>query len=200
MILELDSSDEVYIQISCEPSARMELNHYFRFRPKNYQFMPMFRAKKWDGYVYLFNYDSGKIYSGLKQEIKRFAKDREYQIKDNTTDPYEPLTNQEYLNFLTSFPCEYKLRDYQSVAIRHAIDNKRCLLLSPTASGKSLIIYYLIRYYFPKKTLIIVPTLSLVSQMYSDFDVYAKTDKSFNVVNSVHKIFGGQEKIQTNQL
>ena len=73
MILELDSSDEVYIQISCEPSARMELNHYFRFRPKNYQFMPMFRAKKWDGYVYLFNYDSGKIYSGLKQEIKRFA-------------------------------------------------------------------------------------------------------------------------------
>ncbi|MDP7366212.1 MAG: DEAD/DEAH box helicase family protein [Candidatus Pacebacteria bacterium] len=194
MILELDSSDEVYIQISCEPSARMELNHYFRFRPKNYQFMPMFRAKKWDGYVYLFNYDSGKIYSGLKQEIKRFAKDREYQIKDNTTDPYEPLTNQEYLNFLTSFPCEYKLRDYQSVAIRHAIDNKRCLLLSPTASGKSLIIYYLIRYYFPKKTLIIVPTLSLVSQMYSDFDVYAKTDKSFNVVNSVHKIFGGQEK------
>ena len=73
---------------------------------------------------------------------------------------------------------EYQLRDYQSLAVRHSIDKKRCVLLSPTASGKSLIIYYLIRYYFPERSLIIVPTLSLVSQMYSDFEAYAKKDKN----------------------
>ena len=192
MELEINSVDNVYIQISCEPSLKMELNHYFRFRPSNYQFMPMFRARKWDGYVYLFNNDNGKIYSGLKQEVYRFANDREYKIKDYTVSKYQQITNEDYFQFLTSFPCEYKLRDYQSSAVRYAIDKQRCLLLSPTASGKSLIIYYLMRYYFPRRTLIIVPTLSLVNQMYSDFDAYA--DKDFEVKNHVHQIYGGQEK------
>ena len=88
----------------------------------------------------------------------------------------------------------FQIVDYQSLAVRHSIDNKRCVLLSPTASGKSLIIYYLIRYYLPEKALVIVPTLSLVSQMYSDFEAYAKIDDTFVVEESVHKIYGGQEK------
>jgi superfamily II DNA or RNA helicase len=190
----MEKDTEVFVRLICEPHVKMELNHYFRFRPKGYQFMPMFRRKKWDGYVYLFNMDSNRIYYGLIPEIKRFSNDREYEIIDNTGDILEPISNDEYFNFLTSFPCEYKLRDYQSLAVRHSIDKKRCVLLSPTASGKSLIIYYLIRYYFPEKSLVIVPTLSLVSQMYSDFEAYAKADKTFEVENFVHKIFGGQEK------
>ena len=192
ILMEKDS--EVYVRLICEPGVKMELNHYFRFRPNGYQFMPMYRRKKWDGYVYLFNMDSHRIYAGLKPEITRFANDREYKIIDNTGDTLEEISNDDYFNFLTSFPCDYKLRDYQSFAVRHSIDKKRCLLLSPTASGKSLIIYYLIRYYFPEKSLIIVPTLSLVSQMYSDFEAYAKKDDSFEVEKLVHKIFGGQEK------
>ena len=192
ILMEKDS--EVYVRLICEPGVKMELNHYFRFRPNGYQFMPMYRRKKWDGYVYLFNMDSHRIYAGLKPEISRFAVDREYELIDNTEEIIESISNEDYLKFLTSFPCEYKLRDYQSLALRHSIDKKRCVLLSPTASGKSLIIYYLIRYYFPEKSLVIVPTLSLVSQMYSDFEAYAKADKTFEVEKFVHKIFGGQEK------
>ena len=190
----MEKDTEVYVRLNCEPGVKMELNHYFRFRPNGYQFMPMYRRKKWDGYVYLFNMDNHRIYYGLKSEIKRFADDREYNLIDNTGDNFEVISNEDYFKFLTSFPCEYKLRDYQSFAVRHSIDKQRCLLLSPTASGKSLIIYYLIRYYFPEKSLIIVPTLSLVSQMYSDFEAYAKADKTFKVEKFVHKIFGGQEK------
>ena len=192
ILMEKDS--EVYVRLNCEPGVKMELNHYFRFRPNGYQFMPMYRRKKWDGYVYLFNMDNHRIYYGLKSEIKRFADDREYNLIDNTGDNFEVISNEDYFKFLTSFPCEYKLRDYQSFAVRHSLDKRRCVLLSPTASGKSLIIYYLIRYYFPEKSLIIVPTLSLVSQMYSDFEAYAKADKTFEVEKFVHKIFGGQEK------
>ena len=190
----MEKDTEVFVRLICEPHVKMELNHYFRFRPNGYQFMPMYRRKKWDGYVYLFNMDSHRIYAGLKPEISRFAVDREYELIDNTEEVIESISNEDYLKFLTSFPCEYKLRDYQSLALRHSIDKKRCVLLSPTASGKSLIIYYLIRYYFPEKSLIIVPTLSLVSQMYSDFEAYAKKDDSFRVEENVHKIFGGQEK------
>ncbi len=190
----MEKDTEVFVRLICEPHVKMELNHYFRFRPNGYQFMPMYRRKKWDGYVYLFNMDSHRIYAGLKPEISRFAVDREYELIDNTEEIIESISNEDYLKFLTSFPCEYKLRDYQSLALRHSIDKKRCVLLSPTASGKSLIIYYLIRYYFPEKSLVIVPTLSLVSQMYSDFEAYAKKDDSFRVEENVHKIFGGQEK------
>jgi superfamily II DNA or RNA helicase len=192
ILMERDT--EVFVRLICEPHVKMELNHYFRFRPNGYQFMPMYRRKKWDGYVYLFNMDSNRIYAGLKPEISRFAGDREYELIDNTGEILEPISNDDYFKFLTSFPCEYKLRDYQSLAVRHSIDKKRCVLLSPTASGKSLIIYYLIRYYLPEKALVIVPTLSLVSQMYTDFEAYSKADNTFEVENFVHKIFGGQEK------
>ena len=195
MEILMEKESEVYLKLSCEPGIRMELNQYFRFRPKNYQFMPMFRRRKWDGYVYLFNFDNGRIYYGLKKEVQRFVNDREYKLIDQTNDPLEIISNEKYYEFLTSFPCQYKLRDYQSNAVRHSINERRCVLLSPTASGKSLIIYYLIRYYYPKKSLIIVPTLSLVSQMYTDFQSYA--DKNFEVENLVHKIFGGQEKETT---
>ena len=189
----MEKENEVYLRLSSEPGVKMELNQYFRFRPKNYQFMPMFRRRKWDGYVYLFNNDNGRIYYGLKREVQRFASDREYELLDQTNDPIQKISNEDYYEFLTSFSCEYKLRDYQNNAIRHSINEKRCVLLSPTASGKSLIIYYLIRYHYPEKSLIIVPTLSLVSQMYSDFESYA--DKGFEVEKFVHKIFGGQEKV-----
>ena len=192
MQILMEKENEVYLRLSCEPGVKMELNHYFRFHPKDYQFMPMFRRRKWDGYVYLYNINNGKIYYGLKNRVQRFASDREYELIDKTNDLIEHISNEDYLKFLISFPCEYKLRDYQNAAIRHSIDNRRCVLLSPTASGKSLIIYYLVRYYFPRKSLIIVPTLSLVSQMYSDFESYA--DKSFEVEKFVHKIFGGQKK------
>jgi len=67
-----------------------------------------------------------------------------------------------------------KVRDYQIDAVHHAISRGRALLVSPTASGKSLIIYSLVRYYHMMglKTLILVPTTSLVEQMYSDFEDY----------------------------
>jgi superfamily II DNA or RNA helicase len=76
------------------------------------------------------------------------------------------------------------------------------LLLSPTGSGKSLMIYALVRYYLDiipkdKKILIVVPTTGLVSQMYSDFSDYA--DKSnWNPEEHCHSIFAGQDK-QTNK-
>ena len=54
----------------------------------------------------------------------------------------------------------FAIRDYQLNAINHALTQQRALLLSPTASGKSLIIYIIIRY-LNLKTLILVPTTSL---------------------------------------
>ena len=85
-----------------------------------------------------------------------------------------------------------KPRDYQYAAVYSAIKNNRKLLLSPTGSGKSLMIYALVRYYCAtrKKTLIIVPTTSLVEQMVNDF-----CDYGWNADDHVHKIYGGKDKV-----
>ena len=65
-----------------------------------------------------------------------------------------------------------KLRDYQIDAIEYVLSHIGTLLFL-LLSGKSLIIYSLVRYYkmMGLKTLILVPT-SLVEQMYSDFEDY----------------------------
>lgn len=196
----IEKENEVYIRLLGEPSVLMELNYYFRFRPHNYQFMPLYRAKKWDGYVYLYNMNNNRIYAGLKSHVKQFAEDRSYEVIDNSHEKSKKLIMKEFEIFLNAIPCDLKPRDYQLMAIKHAIDNKRALLVSPTGSGKSLIIYYLIRYFHAKKVLLIVPTISLVSQMFDDFENYAKADKNFIVADNVHTVFGGQEKLSDKRI
>jgi superfamily II DNA or RNA helicase len=88
------------------------------------------------------------------------------------------------------------VREHQRKAFIHAIQNRRALLLSPTASGKSLIIYLLFRQlldYQNLKGLIIVPTTSLVEQLYSDFEDYS-SHNGFNVEENVHRIYQGKDK------
>ena len=92
--------------------------------------------------------------------------------------------------FVRSLRLPYRIRDYQLRGLYQAIKYNRKLLLSPTGSGKSLIIYTLVRWHRLKKReiLIIVPTISLVSQLENDFKEYGWN------VRDVHKIMGGEEK------
>jgi superfamily II DNA or RNA helicase len=73
------------------------------------------------------------------------------------------------------------------------------LLLSPTGSGKSLIIYLLARFYLEeqdKKLLIIVPTISLVAQMTKDFEDYGLDSNDA----AVHQIMAGHSKETDNRI
>jgi superfamily II DNA or RNA helicase len=94
----------------------------------------------------------------------------------------------DYINSITSF----SPRDYQIEGVYDALRHNRKLLISPTASGKSLMIYSVVRYYSDKqqKILLIVPTTSLVEQMYKDFQDYGWDAESY-----CHKIYAGREKI-----
>jgi superfamily II DNA or RNA helicase len=86
----------------------------------------------------------------------------------------------------------FPLRDYQYEAFSWGVERKRATFVSPTGSGKSLIIYILMRWYLQKhdkKVLIIVPTTSLVEQLYKDFQDYG-----FRSDDHVHKIYSGKDK------
>ena len=151
--------------------------------------MPAVRNKFWDGKIRLYNTMTGLTYAGLVQNISKFAKSRNYEVE---VDPDLIHTYQITDDLVKSFLeyCKLKItpRDYQIEAFRHAVSKNRAVFLSPTASGKSLIIYLITRYY-NEKTLIVVPTTSLVSQLATDFAEYG-----FDSGSKVHSIYAGQDK------
>ena len=197
--IHISKLNEVYLQVKCDnPGICYELVQYFTFEVPGHKFMPAYRNKMWDGKIRLFSDKTGKIYVGLLSYIKEFC-DRneiEYVIADDVDDT-DNLDIEKVKDFVKSLKPQSKgklleIRDYQLDAIQCALSNHRGMLVSPTASGKSLIIYALIRFYNyllkDKKILILVPTTSLVEQMYSDFIDYGWDDKY------LHRIYQGHEK------
>lgn len=193
-VLEISKIDEAFIKVSCDPSISYELNDYFTFEVPGAKFMPMFRNKVWDGKIRLFNLMSGTIYYGLLERIKVFGAERGYSISYKSDFTKAPVAEKTIRSFLNEIDLTIEPRDYQIEAFRYAVNSERAILLSPTASGKSLIIYLLTRFY-NAKTLIIVPTISLVSQLISDFESYG-----FNSTDNCHGIYSGRDKVTNKQI
>jgi superfamily II DNA or RNA helicase len=158
--------------------------------------MPAVRNKFWDGKIRLFNTMTCLLYAGLNPYVKKFCVDRGYEYEEDdcfAANEFSVAEANEFIKTL-NLPEKYQPRDYQLDAFVYAVRNRRALMLSPTASGKSFIIYLLTRYY-NARTLIIVPTTSLVSQLASDFGDYG-----FDADNGVHRIFSGQDKQSNRQI
>lgn len=169
--VKIKKLNEVYNKIECEPGVAYELNDYFTFDVPGAKFMPTFKNKVWDGKIRLFNLMSCTLYSGLNRYVEEFCKARKYEVDYETDFSSFEFSIVEAKKFVASLETTFKPRDYQLDAFVHAVRERRALLLSPTASGKSFIIYLLTRYY-NVKTLIIVPTTTLVHQLASDFEEY----------------------------
>jgi superfamily II DNA or RNA helicase len=191
-LVTIERVNELYVRVRAEPSTKMEMSSYFEFEVPGAKFSPAFRNKVWDGKIRLFNYMTGLIYAGLIPHILKFCNDRDYECEvDAALRNEENVQDTAGFDLAKEFDSSYEPRAYQNEAIVHAIKNHRSLLLSPTASGKSFIIYLLSRYHVEqdRKVLIVVPTTSLVSQMTSDFIEYNK-----NRPLDIHQIMGGIDK------
>jgi len=177
----ISKKNEVYLILSdLTDSEKQELNSFFTFEVPGHKFMPMFRNRMWDGKIRLFSPSTGEIYVGLLSYIKKFCDSNKISyIIEKGVENDRSIDRQVVRNYIKSLKPKsagksLKVREYQIDAVHHGIAMDRALLVSPTASGKSLIIYSLVRYYhmMSLKTLILVPTTSLVEQMYSDFEDY----------------------------
>ena len=199
-MITVTKKDECHILIDTDPSTAKEIVEFFTFEVPGAKFMPAYRNRMWDGKARMFNMYTRELYVGLLDYLVEFCEQLEYKIdiqidkvgEDGTIDQVSKFT--ESLN-LHSQGKKIAIRDYQLDAVTHAINNGRSLLLSPTASGKSLIIYSLLRYHqaHGRKQLIIVPTTSLVEQMWGDFNDYSSEDK-WQANKFCHKIYGGKDK------
>ena len=197
--------NETFLQLSCDRHIAYELNEYFSFLVPNHQFHPKVRARMWDGKIRLFNIQTGQIYLGLLPYLKEWSEKHSYQLKTDVVDARHLKEGdidkiKEFFDSL-NLHCKGKPitpRDYQIASFLLCIKSDRALLLSPTSSGKSLVIYALIRWYQrfldEDKMLVVVPTTNLVTQMYGDFGDYSSELKDWNVEEECHKIYSGKEK------
>ena len=204
MDIEVESLDEVRYYVKTDNGIKKELRDYFSFMVPGAQYMPMFKRRIWDGKIRLYDILSSTLPRGLKIYLEKFCKDRSYVL--NIKESKNPLciTEDQLTRFYDSLQVSVrkqavKMHQHQQQAILHALNHHRCVLISPTGSGKSLIIYVLVRFLqsvlkSDRRILILVPTVGLVNQMESDFFDYSKNDKSWSCKKYIQKIMAGAEK------
>ena len=196
--LVLYKQNEAFIRCACDKGIAQELSSYFEFFVPGYQFMPQYKSRVWDGKIRLFNLKDTTIYHGLVPYIEKFCTERGYKLDiDSTVNGTVNFSVKEANDFINDLNLDTSIiaqgaRDYQVKSFITAVRSKRMLLLSPTGSGKSLIQYFILRYLQSKdykKGLLIVPTTSLVEQMYSDFVSYGYDSEQY-----CHRQYSGKDK------
>ena len=193
--LILEKKNDVHLSVDADEDVRRDLGEYFTFSVPGFKFMPQYRSRHWDGKIRLFSYATGQIYTGLYPYILNWCDENNVSVVDKTDIKDADVDDKKIDQFIEALKIPFTVRDYQKEAFAYSLRKHRCLLLSPTASGKSLIIYLMVRFNLIRcvdkndKILIVVPTTSLVEQLYKDFKDYG-----WNSSAHVHRIYQGHEK------
>lgn len=199
--------NEVFMQVDCEPSLAAELYHHFSFHPNGYQFSPKYKARVWDGYIRMYNIRERKMYAGLFHQLVQYLQDNGYSYRVQDNGYYGRIDEELNIDF-TEFCAWVKNltiksngkdiipRDFQLLSAYESIKYQRLVTLSPTASGKSLILYiifmYILHHKLCRKILLIFPSTGLIHQMANDFAEYSAGNVSTD--NFIHCIYSGQDK------
>lgn len=173
----------VHCRVDAPAAIYAEISDHFRFEAPGARFSPAYKRGFWDGTVSLLK--NNRLYTGLESHLEAFCQKRGYDFVSAIR--HENSREADIDAFIEGLglPAKIEVRDYQKDAFQQALRFPRQLFLSPTSSGKSLMIYFLTRFY-RERTLIIVPTVSLVHQMAGDF-----VDYGYDPEN-IHSIAGGE--------
>ena len=210
MSIEVEKINESFVTLRCDRGISQELSEYFSFFAPGYKFMPTFKNKLWDGKIRLAKVlPNGDVefFVGLLHHLQVFCKEREYKLEYNFKENYNPVTEEELNKFISKLNIhsggkKIEVRDYQFNSVLDFLNNKRMVLLSPTSSGKSCILYIIVRYLLEhgrKKGLLLVPNTSLCSQLASDFQDYS-SHNDWDINDHIHTIYAGQDKVSHKSL
>ena len=195
--LTIVKKNEVYLTVDAPPHVQQELSDFFTFNVPGAKFMPQYRNRHWDGKIRLFSTATGEVYVGLLDKIVSWAKKSEYSIKFVDSEYYglpfeqnDEISKEGVRDYMSAIST-VKPRDYQLAGVYDALKYNRRLIISPTGSGKSLMIYAVTRYHVGRKRriLLVVPTTSLVEQMYKDFIEYG-----WDVEKYCHRVYAGRKR------
>jgi superfamily II DNA or RNA helicase len=193
--VRVHSFNQVYDRLECDPGLHQEICDYFTFDVPNAKFSPAYRNKWWDGKIRVYKQFQGLLYCGLRSYLEHFCSERGYQVEYAFDTDQRELSLKEAREFISSLGLnpEFEEREYQVESFTKCVRRGRGLMVSPTSSGKSYLIYLLVRY-FSVKTLVIVPRSQLIHQMTRDFSDYK------GEIEKVHKIYAGQDKNTSDQI
>lgn len=203
-IIYIEYYNQINFRVWANDGIEQELNQFFSFQVPGYKWMPAYKSGRWDGYIRLYSVVKKSLYVGLYDYLVKFAEDNNYELK--LFEGSKPIVSRcnvslkEITEYCTELNVSVKGEviipyDYQIEAVQYGLHNKRAVMLSPTASGKSLIIYCMMRWLIDhgQKIVLIVPSTSLVEQLYSDFKDYS-TVNGWNVEDHVHQLYSGKDK------
>lgn len=210
MIIEIEKINETFALLKCDRSIAQELNDYFSFFATGYKFIPSYKARLWDGKIRLAKIlPNGDVefFIGLLDQLEAFCLDRGYSLEKNYVEKFNPVTDVELHKFINNLNIhsnnkKIEVRDYQFNGVLNFLNNKRLVLLSPTSSGKSCVLYIIVRYLLSngrKKGLLLVPNTSLCHQLTSDFADYS-SHNGWDTNKEIHQIFAGKDKNSDNVL
>jgi len=177
--------DESYFYIETDDGDLLyELDSAFSVHKDGYEFSPAYKAHRWDGKIHFFKALSHKFPIGLADELIKYCKRRNHSISfvGWERDPESWLSREQFESDVKQIMtgAKYQPRDYQLDAAYAALVKKRGILECCTSSGKSLMIYLVMRTLMMekglKRMLLIVPSIMLVTQMYKDFEDYGWSD------------------------
>jgi superfamily II DNA or RNA helicase len=160
----------------------------------NYQFLPQYRAGIIDGKKYFYEIRGSKVYipKGLSEGISSKFQIPYSKIVDNTK-----FTKEELQKHINTLNLPFQPYEYQFDGVLEMLNDKRMVSIFATGSGKSLIAYIFLTFLVSKnlRTILLVPNVGLVEQMYNDFKDYGMVDDSF-----ICKIYSGQERLLERKL
>jgi superfamily II DNA or RNA helicase len=207
--------NETFIRIQCrEPFMELELSDRFSFKVANAQFDPRVRAGRWDGVKRLYNRTHKRIHKGLLFEVLKFCKKLDYKVSvDPSLLPKPGISMKDLVEITETFIQPHdkqkpiKPYDYQYSAVHHMLNAGRSICLAATSAGKSLCIYMAVRMYQMadelqgRTIIIVVPSIMLVEQLYSDFENYSNYPGSkWNTSTFCQKISGKYGKQVNKQI
>lgn len=191
-------SESRFSLFSDNPAIIRTLDKQFSGRPPNIQFHPMVKRRLWDGVIHHIRSSDGTAPIGLFPTICRFAMAQpswNVHIDETIWPMKQQYTQQQVRDAFAQMnlpPHITHIDDYQIESVWRAVNNEKILIESPTSSGKSLIIYAILRI-LNVKSLIIVPTIPLVDQMVGDMISYGCDP------NLIASITAGEDKLPPNQ-
>jgi superfamily II DNA or RNA helicase len=208
MQIEIVKVNESFIKVFSDINIENEIRDYFTFKAPGYQFHPKFKARLWDGNVSLYNIKTKQLPIGLYPRLVDFAQKSDLKIAFRSCERFSEVSikNDISQNEILAFVNDLDLyarnepitaRDYQVAAVHKAIQDRRTTLISPTSSGKSMIIYCIIRWILEDdpdaRILLLVPNVQLVNQMYGDFQDYSSHNE-WSVDKHCQKLYSGQSR------